>query len=458
MQELGLGEVAQEIRDLFNKGFTALERGNPDYAIDLFARCIGKAPGFIQARRYLRVAQIQRFKRRQSGRLTHLLTSFTGNSMYMPARAMLKTGKFDQALEQAEKLMAMDPLNKRFVHLFAEAAAKAGLPTAAVQTLEIVRESYPNDEELMLWLGTLHLEMGNATQARECFERLAELKPNDPQVLRSLKNATALESISTDWKDTDDVRGKMKDAKEALVLEQRGKAVKTDKDLDNLIEDTRVKIESEPNNVNYYRELARLLSQRKLFGQAIETLRHVIAINPGDPELEAALSATRMQAFDHELGQLRAAGDSAAADAKQADRDQFVFDDLQDRVKRYPNDLRLRYELGVVLYNNQVVDQAIQQFQLSQRSPKYREHSLYYLGLAFRQKHQYDLAVDQLEAVAGEIVQMNDLKKAVLYELGEIYEATGKADKAAEKFKQIYQVDIAYRDVAQKVERGYNRQ
>jgi tetratricopeptide (TPR) repeat protein len=457
MQELGPDEVAQEVKDLFNKGFTALERGNPDYAIDLFTRCIDKAPGFLQGRRYLRVAQIQRFKRKQSSKLTHLLTSVTGNSMYMPAKAMLKAGKHEQALEHAEKLMALDPLNKRFVHLFAEAAAKAGLPTAAVQTLEIVRESYPNDVELMLWLGSLHLDLGNATPARECFERLAELKPNDPAILRSLKNATALESLSTDWKDSDDLRGKIKDTKEALILEQKGKAVKTDKDLDDLIEDTRQKIANEPGNVNYYRELARLLVQRRLFEQAVETLRQVIAQNPGDPELEAALSGTYLQSYDQEIASLRASGDGASAEAKQAERDEYAFNDLQDRVTRYPNDLKLRYEFGVMLYTNNYVDQAIQQFQLSQRSPKYRESSLYYLGLAFRRKEQYDLAIGQMETAAGEIVQMSDLKKAVLYELGEMYEIVGKAEKAAESYKQVYQVDIGYRDIVQKVERGYKR-
>lgn len=457
MQELRNDEVPHEIKDLFNKGFTALERGNPDYAIDIFERCLQKSPGFLQARRYLRVAQIQRFKRKRSGILTHLITSVTGNSYYMTARAMLRAGKNEQALEQAEKLMAMDPLNKRFVHVFAESASKAGLPTAAIQTLEIVRESYPTDHELMLWLGTLHLEMGNAKPARECFERLSELKPNDPQVLRSLKNATALESLATDWKDSDNLQDKMRDKKEATLLEQENKAVKTEKDLDNLIASMQAKLQAEPNNVNYYRQLARLFTQRKLFEQAVETLKQAISKNPGDPELEGALSAAYLQAYDDEVAQLRAAGETAAADAKQAERDQFAFNDLQDRVTKYPNDLRLRYEFGAMLYANQFLDQAIQQFQLSQRSPKYREQSLYNLGVAFRQKRQYDLALDQLETAATEVVQMSDLKKAVLYELGEIYEITGDTAKAAERYKQIYQVDISYRDIAQKIEQVYKR-
>lgn len=457
MKELAPDQVSQDVRDMFNKGFTALERGNPDYAIDLFSRCLEKEPGFLQGRRFLRLAQIQRFKRKQGGALTHLITSLTGLSLYMPAKAMLQAQKYEQALEHTEKLMAMDPLNKRFVHLFAEVASKVGLPTAAIQTLEIVRESYPDDHEIMRWLGALHLEMGNAKPARECFERLAELRPNDPEILRSLKNSMALESIASDWKGSDDFHGKIKDSKEATLLEQESKAVKTEKDLDNLIASMREKLEKEPNNVNYYRQLARLFTQRKLFDQAVDTLRQAIEKNPGDPEIEAALSATYLQSYDSEIAQLRASGEPASADAKQAERDQFAFNDLQDRVTRYPNDLKLRYEFGTMLYANQFMDQAIQQFQLSQRSAKYRDLSLYYLGLAFRQKHQYDLAIDQLAAAASEIMNMSDLKKAVLYELGEIYEIVGNIEKAAEHYKQVYQVDIAYRDIAQKIERVYKR-
>jgi tetratricopeptide (TPR) repeat protein len=219
----------------------------------------------------------------------------------------------------------------------------------------------------------------------------------------------------------------------------------------------RTKLEQEPNNVNYYRQLSRLFLQRKLFDQAVETLRMAIEKNPGDPELEAALSAAYIQSYDHEVAQLRSAGETEAADAKQAEREQFAFNDLQDRVTRYPNDLKLRYEFGVALYGNQFLDQAIQQFQLSQRSPKFRDLSLYHLGLAFRQKHQYDLATDQLETAAGEMAQMDDLKKAIFYELGEIYEVVGNIEKAAERYKAVYQVDIAYRDIAQKIERVYKR-
>jgi hypothetical protein len=50
---------------------------------------------------------------------------------------------------------------------------------------------------------------------------------------------------------------------------------------------------------------------------------------------------------------------------------------------------------------------------------------------------------------------MDTTKKDVIYELGLLYEAMGNVEEAKNHFKQIYSVDIAYKDVAQKIEQAY---
>ena len=52
---------------------------------------------------------------------------------------------------------------------------------------------------------------------------------------------------------------------------------------------------------------------------------------------------------------------------------------------------------------------------------------------------------------------MDDTKMDIIYELGSICEAIGQADRAADYYKQIYAVDISYRDVAQKIEKSYKK-
>ena len=52
-------------------------------------------------------------------------------------------------------------------------------------------------------------------------------------------------------------------------------------------------------------------------------------------------------------------------------------------------------------------------------------------------------------------VHLSDDRKGLIYILANIYERQGKPDDAAAQYKSIYEVDIRYRDVAEKVESGY---
>ena len=54
-----------------------------------------------------------------------------------------------------------------------------------------------------------------------------------------------------------------------------------------------------------------------------------------------------------------------------------------------------------------------------------------------------------------EKLNFDDEKKEMLYELGCIFEKMNKPDEAIEHFKQIYEADIGYRDVAAKVDAYY---
>jgi len=462
MPEVDLKDTPRRVQDLFNKGFGALERGNLEYAIDMLSECLMIEPLFLQARKFLRAAEIRRLGKKATSPFAHAVSTIAGAPLYAKVLGLQKSGKLNHALVLAEKLLRRDPLNPKFIMLFARVAADGDYTEAGVQTIEIAQEYYPDNQTMLNLLGSLYLKLGRTRLARACFEKLIALRPRDPAVLKALKDAMALDSMAKDgWSSTAEEGGSyrdmMKDEKEAGLLEKEGKAVRSEKDADTLIAETVAKVEAEPGNINYYRALVRLYSQRQRFDDAIETLQKAIVINPGDPELDRAMSQARIGKFDQDVAALKEAGDEAGALALGAERDQFMFDNMQERVARYPNDLRLRYEWGYLLYQHDYVNESIQQFQLAQRSPKDRVRALFYLGLCFKHKEQYDLALEQLEKASSEVTGMDDTKKDVLYELGLILEIVGQKDKAAEYYKQIYQSDISYKDIAEKIEQAYRK-
>ncbi|MEI6969980.1 MAG: hypothetical protein WCL44_00560 [bacterium] len=458
-----LDAVSQDIRDLFLKGMGAMERGNYDYAIAAFTSCLDKEPTLVDVRKFLYMVEIRKYKAGKTGKLTDLLTTVAGFPFVLRAFIDIERGAPMKALRTLEMILRDAPLNLTFISMYCRAAEAAGMPELAVQTLTAAKEFFPTNVTLLTRLGHLCLEVKKPAEARECFEMVVRLRPADGAALRELKNSMALQSLTKDgWEDAAaDASGYQtvrKDTREAAIIEKESKAVRSISDTEALIEDAKAKIHRDPGNVNYRRALANLYVTQKMFDEAVDTLKQAQDIRgSADPEIDAGISATMLKKFDHQIAELSAAGGRQAADSLRDQRNQFYFDDVQQRVSKYPNDLALRYELGVVLYDRDMFNEAIQQFQLSHRNPRWHIKSLYYLGLSFKAKRQFDLALDQFEKAASELISMDSAKKDVYYEMGLIKEAMDDHPGALVFFKEIYQVDIAYKDVAKRVELGYGR-
>jgi pyruvate carboxylase len=68
----------------------------------------------------------------------------------------------------------------------------------------------------------------------------------------------------------------------------------------------------------------------------------------------------------------------------------------------------------------------------------------------------HDLAIKQLSDALADLHGMDGTKKEVLYEKGLIHQDVGDSGAALDSFKQIYEVDYGYRDVAKRVEESYS--
>jgi tetratricopeptide (TPR) repeat protein len=81
-----------------------------------------------------------------------------------------------------------------------------------------------------------------------------------------------------------------------------------------------------------------------------------------------------------------------------------------------------------------------------------------YLAQCFAKRKMFDLAARTLQSAIKEKLVFDDEKKDLIYNLGCVFEAMGKKEEAVEQFKQIYETDISYKDVAAKVDAFYAAQ
>ena len=448
---------AQKAQNFTNRGRQALEAGRFELAVEMLSQALECAPDTLETRRLLRAAQIAQFRRSGGGGLGAKM-----KSMFQRAKVLglVKKGKGDEAMAEAEKLLTINPLDGDNIDAAVKAAEAAGKPEAAAISVEAAYSGNQGDVNLLERIATYYMMAKNYAKARDAYDKLAKLKPGDQRILQLLKNAEAQTTMSSGWADTVGKTGGyvniLANKEQAKKLDQANKAVVTGDDAEALIEEKKKQIEKEPNNMNFYRALARLYMQSKRFAEAIQTLEQAQQVNSADPELDRMLSTVRAADYEARIEALRKEGKTEEADALEVEKNQFVFDDLATRVDRYPNDLHLRFELGYqyYIYGDQdpsFYDEAVQHLQLAQKSPKDRLNALYYLAMCFLKKGQRDMAVMQLETARDQLPMMDDLKKKVVYQLGLCAEETGDLEKAYNYYKDVYSSDVTFGDLNERM-------
>jgi len=186
-------------------------------------------------------------------------------------------------------------------------------------------------------------------------------------------------------------------------------------------------------------------------------------LSQGDVALKTKANQIKDLASDQYIKDVEA---SAAADPDNAELQAQLaeiqqarvverLEECQSRVDQNPTDPKLRYDLGQAYYDAGDYSEAIPHLQQATRNPHIRTKVLLLLGRTFDAKGMTDLSIKQLSDANDELTQMDNTKKEVLYELGDIYAKAEKKDEALECFKQIYEIDYGYRDVAARVEGSY---
>ncbi len=461
MQEKTFTQVPKQVRDLYEKGKIAMQRNNFEYALMHFAQALKLEPGFYDCREALREAQFKK-----SGGSKSIFKKVFGvasiSSQIAKAQLSLKKDPIE-AIEICEGILNEYPDNATAHRILAEAAIAADFPRTAILSLGILANQEPDNKDVKLRLAELFVQLDEVDKAEAIYDELLRQYPNDAEVSRAYKNVAAHKTLTDTGLEAvaqgkADYRDLIRDKEEAVALEQEQRAIKTEDVTLRLIEEYTERLRKEPNNLKFVRSLAELYTQKKDFDKALEyyaILKNSEAGN--DPSLDKAIADTTLKKFDFLMEQL----DKNAPDYQEklsqlkAQKQAYQIEECKQRSERYPTDLAIKFELGVLYFNAGRITEAIGEFQKAQNNPQRRIPSLNYLAQCFAKRGMYDSAIRMLQNAIKEKPVFDEEKKDLLYQLGCIYEKMNKKEEAIEQFKQIYEIDISYRDVAAKIDAYY---
>jgi tetratricopeptide (TPR) repeat protein len=465
MPEKAINEISADARRLFTKASEAAQRENGDYAIALYCQVLDKEPGFIECRRLLRAEQ-QKKAGSSGGGFFKKMMSGAGSSPQI-AKAKMTIGKNPaEAMSIAEQVLSSDPNSATALRIVVDAARAMDLPQTAVFALETMVKVSPKDKALVIEYSEALAESGGDTKNGErALQELMRTSGYDSDLNQALKNLSARTTMDRGgYSSAEGGKGSFRDMlrnkDEAVQLEQANRIVKTENVTDRLIKEYETRLQTEPDNLKITRELAKLYTEKNQFTEALALYNRILTAGGGDSALDRAIGETTVRQFDFQLSQLNPlAPDHAEQSAKiAADKLNFQLTDAQRRAEKYPTDLAIKFELGVLSFNAGKYSEAIAEFQKARQNPHKKLAAMNYLAQCYYKRKMYDFAARTLQDAIKEKPVFDNEKKDLVYNLGLALDAMGKKEEAIEQFKQIFEIDSGYKDVEKRVMDSYGAQ
>ena len=461
MPEITDKELPQNVRAYWLKALSAIEVKNHAYAVTLLQAVIKDNPGFLQGRELLRKCE---------GILTggpKKKQKIFGMESGGPGMKLQSAVKKDPAGAVAliEKELEKDPFNDGLNDLLHECFLKMELFDSAAFALETLRKSHPDNTKNMHKLAIFYLERQRADLAGDVYNDILKATPTDSIAVKGSKDCAAKHSMQRQkWDENSSVRDLMKDQTEFQDLETASRAGMTKDQMiekrDRLIN----RYNEDPNNLGNAKELANVFEQMEDWENAMTFYDWAFTLSNGDAALKSKGRQMSDKHIATQMASLQAAVDADPNNAElRAQLDEVLqaralemVANAKQRVDENPTDPQLRFELGTALFNAGDHSAAIPHLQQAKTNPHIRTKVLLLLGRTFKAKSMFDLALKQLSDALADLHGMDNTKKEVLYDKGLIHDEMGDSASALDCFKQIYEVDYGYRDVATRVESSYS--
>lgn len=439
------------------KADEALRKKNFDYAVNLLEQVLSLQPDHGVARKkWLEALRAKAGRKSTPGWLSKL-----GGSPHMLSAAMNSIAKSAGGKARAlEKYVAQDPLNADAHLNLGEALLAAGFADSAAAVFESLGEAEPKLAVAWKRAAASHAARQRLDEALACLEKALKADPKDAEAERMRKNLAAdLTLRKGAYERAGSSRELVRDVETQERLERDSRLHKTGEDLAREEKELKEKLQANAKDGRARRRLAEILAKGERWSEAQKLLEEGIPLDDNAGELRDRLGDLKLKELDLEIGKLekRIATESNPnlkddLELLKGDRAKLELADFRRRAAEKPTDLALQYQLGRALADAGEIDEALGAFQKSVKDPKTRVDSLLKLGACFQKKGLPDLAEKQLKTALEESSAASERGKSILYNLGLIAEQAGRKSDAFNWFSRIYEVDIAYRDVARKIE------
>ena len=432
----------------FDRADEVAETGNWDFAIEMYLEGIQREPGAIE-RGHQKLREVALRRKAQGGKGPGMMEGFKRGTSKDPVQNLLN----------AEYLLAKDPGNVQYMVRVLDAAQKI------------------EDRDVILWIGDILLEAQRLAKrknkrvllqltdafdkAREYQKALAaamlarETSPNDQAIEATIRELGVkdLEKKAKYGQEGTSFTEGVKDMEKQRELMESDSMTKSASFLEKQLVKARAGYEEKPNEPGKIHGLADALvrfEDEAYENEAIDILRKAHA-DTGSYQFKSRADDIKMRQMRRQYNQLHQTGDKQAMLEMAKKILAFELGTYAERAKNYPTDLGIKYELGLRQFKAGQLDDAIGSLQQAQRDPRRNLAAMNYLGQAFTKKKWYRQAADTYQKVLQADIP-DDRAKEIRYNLAQVLEEMGEAQKALDEYSRVVQIDYNYKDARQRLD------
>lgn len=436
--------------DCFRRGNEAIPKENWDYAIQMYGQSVTLVPDNLMFRQSLRGAEQKKYGGNGSG-------ARLGGMKLMGIRTKLKKEKFSKnwavVAELAEEGLQVNPWDAQLNADLGEACTALGYQEVACFAYRESLKADPHNEEVNIAFANLMEERGEYEEATACWERVLKAKPNNGVARTKLTHLQAKKVMD---------RGGYEGAtstKNVMADHEVQKRLKLGQEVDgpgmSVEADLQRAIRKDPANKANYMKLADYYNREGNLEKAEELYQKALELTGGDVSVRELLE-------DVQLGRMKQALDIAkelAAKSTEPESKQRAgkmamellhreIEVFSARTERYPNDMRLKFELSKRLMRVQRWQAAIPLLQAARGDSRIKGDALLNLGKCFNYDGKQALARRQFEAAIPEIKmdEKPDAFKDLHYTLAKLCEELKDNAAAEDHYQKVLEVDYNYKD------------
>lgn len=453
----------RKARRFFEHAETVSEAKNYDYALEMYINGLRHDPDNMA--RHEQLLEVAKRRKVAGGKKA----GFTDKLKSIGPDAVAK-------MLDAEKIWAMDFGDASLMREFMKRAVEAD---QAEPDLEL--------GEVAFWIGSMALDIpglkpkskdfiqlrdlfaaiGRYDKAIEACKKAIRLDLSNQNLMGELKNLEAEHYAATNTSTKEGgFRDNVADAESAMTAQQGN--TRAESAVDQAIAKRREEYEEDPEDVDRLTKLVDALLKKEAYDEEEQAMKLLAKAHQqtGQYRYKVRSGDIKMKQYNRELRDLRKNLQAAPDDEyftgrlKETVKEklQFELGEYQERVKNYPTDLKLKYELGKRMYQVGLTDEAIGLLQDAKREPKSKGQAYLLLARCFMQKEWVDEAISTL----GEAIEAHQLledslgmelrydKMVALMGSAEKNNKLEHAEEASQIASDLLQADIKYKDIMDK--------